>query len=152
MRPEGRVLSHTLNSQTQKVLVQQFAHELPHSKRMLCVCRSSSCTDCRDVPISSPAGRARVQSRRSGLKGMKQSVGFDQSLMPACFQVLCQLLVPQLLCMQLTIQEITDLCEVGWRDALGTLRGISVVLMSMSVNKRPALAIRERRSTLGCHS
>jgi len=143
MRPEGRVLSHTLNSQTQKVLVQQFAHELPHSKRMLCVCKSSSCTDCRDIPISSPAGRARVQSRRSGLKGMKQSVGFDQSLMPPCFQVLCQLL----LC-----KEITDLCEVGWRDALGTLRGISVVLMSMSVNKRPALAIRERRSTLGCHS
>ena len=151
MRPEGRVLPHSTHRH-KKCLYNNFAHELPHSKRMLCVCRSSSCTDCRDVPISSPAGRARVQSRRSGLKGMKQSVGFDQSLMPPCFQVFCQLLVPQLLCMQLTIQEITDLCEVGWRDALGTLRGISVVLMSMSVNKRPALAIRERRSALGCHS
>lgn len=96
MRSERRVLTHWTHRHN-KCFYNNFAHDLPHSKRMLCVCRSSSCTDCRDIPISSPAGRARVQSRRSGLKEMKQAVELDQSLTSPCFQVLCQLLLHQLL-------------------------------------------------------
>ena len=72
------------------MLVNNFARELPHSKRTLCVGRSSSCTDCRDIPISSPAGRARVQSRSSGLNGGVEPFGLDQSLMLLCSQSLSQ--------------------------------------------------------------
>ena len=100
----GESFHKCLHTQPRKVLVNNFAHELPHSKRTLCVCRSTSCTDCRDIPSSSPAGRARVQSRSSGLNGMKQAIeplGLDQSLISLCSQALPRFYT---ICMQFTMQ------------------------------------------------